>query len=311
MAYDVFISYSRKDSAVADCICSALDRAGITYFIDREGIGGGLEFPEILAQAIIECRKVLFLASANSYASKFTNNEIVYAYNKKNKNSIIPYLIDGSKMPPALEFMLAGINWRNLHDHPIESVLVNDLLKILERQPLPSPSASTYRIGDYYCENGREGIVFEVEEGGRHGKIMGLHKSEKQLPWCSRDVFFKQRSMRSPGATDCWDGMRNQSTIQEIAGWREHFPAFAWCASQGEGWYLPALDELEQMYEKVHILGPACKAHGGDDDIEWAYISSSEIDEESVRYVDLDPGLGGSGKRIKWQELYVRAVVRF
>ena len=39
--YDVFISYSRKDTEVADKICSALDRAGLSYFIDRQGIGGG------------------------------------------------------------------------------------------------------------------------------------------------------------------------------------------------------------------------------------------------------------------------------
>ena len=36
--YDVFISYSRKDSAIADEICKAFDQVGITYFIDREEI---------------------------------------------------------------------------------------------------------------------------------------------------------------------------------------------------------------------------------------------------------------------------------
>lgn len=50
---DVFISYSRKDTPVADRICRALDSAGISYFIDRQGIGGGREFPELLAQAIV------------------------------------------------------------------------------------------------------------------------------------------------------------------------------------------------------------------------------------------------------------------
>lgn len=38
MTYDVFISYSRKDMAVADEITRALDAAGISYFIDRQGI---------------------------------------------------------------------------------------------------------------------------------------------------------------------------------------------------------------------------------------------------------------------------------
>ena len=38
MQYDVFISYSRKDTAVADRICQAFDAVDISYFIDRQGI---------------------------------------------------------------------------------------------------------------------------------------------------------------------------------------------------------------------------------------------------------------------------------
>ena len=34
MEQDVFISYSRKDSEMADCLCEAMDEAGITYFVD-------------------------------------------------------------------------------------------------------------------------------------------------------------------------------------------------------------------------------------------------------------------------------------
>ena len=67
MKYDVFISYSRKDTPIADQICAAFDRAGISYFIDRQGIGGGFEFPVVLAEAILESQVILFLASVNSY----------------------------------------------------------------------------------------------------------------------------------------------------------------------------------------------------------------------------------------------------
>ena len=91
--YDVFISYSRKDTAVADKIVKVFEKARITYFIDKQGIGGGLEFPAVLAKAIRESRVFLFLASKNSYESKFTQSEIVYAFNKKKKQDIIPYII--------------------------------------------------------------------------------------------------------------------------------------------------------------------------------------------------------------------------
>ena len=70
MQYDVFISYSRKDSEVANRICAAFDEVGITYFIDRQGISGGFEFPAVLAEAIINSKIFLYLASGNSYDSR-------------------------------------------------------------------------------------------------------------------------------------------------------------------------------------------------------------------------------------------------
>jgi len=126
--YDVFISYSRKDTSIADKIAKAFEDAGITFFIDRQGIGGGMEFPAVLAKAIRESKVFLFLASENSYESKFTQSEIVYAFNKKNKRDIIPYIIDGSSLPEELEFTFSAINWRCIEQHPIETVLVDDVL---------------------------------------------------------------------------------------------------------------------------------------------------------------------------------------
>ncbi|MBR5334215.1 MAG: WG repeat-containing protein [Alistipes sp.] len=132
--YDIFISYSRKDTAIADKICAALADVGITYFIDRQGIGGGFEFPAVLAENIVNSRIFLLLASKNSYESKFTRSEIIFAFNKKPKNAILPYIIDNSTLPMDLEFVFAGINWRNLTDHPIDPILVDDLLKMLGRK---------------------------------------------------------------------------------------------------------------------------------------------------------------------------------
>ena len=129
--YDVFISYSRKDAEIADRICSILQSNGITYFIDRQGIGGGMEFPVVLAQAIRNSELFLFLASKNSYSSKFTINEITYAFNKKERNQILPYIIDGSSLPEDLEFVFAGINWRTIQQHPINSVLISDVKRLL------------------------------------------------------------------------------------------------------------------------------------------------------------------------------------
>jgi TPR repeat protein len=140
--FDVFISYSRKDTAIANQICEAFDKHGITYFIDRQGIGGGLEFPEILAHAICNSSVFLYLASENSYESKFTKNEITFAFNKKPHNSILPYLIDNSTLPLAIEFTFASINWRNIKQHPIEPTLVKDVCGLLGKTDIPQASTT-------------------------------------------------------------------------------------------------------------------------------------------------------------------------
>ncbi len=98
----------------------------------------------------------------------------------------------------------------------------------------------TFQVGDYYCKEGKEGIVFEVDPTGRHGKIVSL--LEKKLPWCKEEYDYIMTH-----ATSQSNGKKNQQTIERIAEWRKKFPAFAWCAELGEGWYLPAIEELKTL----------------------------------------------------------------
>ena len=133
MNYDVFISYSRRDSKIAEEICSALTDAGLTFFIDKEGIEAGQNFPEVLADAVDSSTVFLFLASQNSFKSKFTRGEVTYAFNHKHSGTIIPYIIDGSEtMPPDLELMLGNFNWRRKELCPIRTSLIEDIRKAIE-----------------------------------------------------------------------------------------------------------------------------------------------------------------------------------
>lgn len=133
MNYDVFISYSRRDSKIAEEICSALTDAGLTFFIDKEGIEAGQNFPEVLADAVDSSTVFLFLASQNSFKSKFTRGEVTYAFNHKHSGTIIPYIIDGSEtMPPDLELMLGNFNWRRKELCPIRTALIEDIRKAIE-----------------------------------------------------------------------------------------------------------------------------------------------------------------------------------
>jgi hypothetical protein len=100
-----------------------------------------MEFPAVIAKAIRESHIFLFLASKNSYESRFTQSEIVYAFNKKQKQNIIPYIIDGSKMPDELEFTFSAINWRRIEEHPIDTTLVDDIFLKIGKSRKPSEEA--------------------------------------------------------------------------------------------------------------------------------------------------------------------------
>lgn len=132
--YDVFISYSHKDKDVALKICQSFDEEDIFYFIHRQGISGGAAFFEIIAKAITESKLFLFLASNNSYNSKYAKDEVFFAHEQKDKATILPYIIDDTELPLEYKLIFSGINRRSVSEHPISTVLTNDVLFLLKKK---------------------------------------------------------------------------------------------------------------------------------------------------------------------------------
>ena len=98
-----------------------------------------------------------------------------------------------------------------------------------------------YKVGDYYNENGKQGVVFEVSADGRHGKIVSMKQSAEQLQWSSD----KTEQKRLIGANSTTDGAYNTAKVKARRDWQSKYPAVKWCADLGEGWYLPSLEELK------------------------------------------------------------------
>ena len=102
----------------------------------------------------------------------------------------------------------------------------------------------------------------------------------------------------------------------KIDEWRYKYPAFAWCADHGDGWYLPAIDELKELLlnDEVHA-----KVNGtleqkrvsvmysmGDIACYW---SSTEDDKWCAWLVSMYHGLAND--TFRYCNDYVRAVSAF
>ncbi|MBO5806327.1 MAG: TIR domain-containing protein [Tidjanibacter sp.] len=404
---DVFISYSRKDKEQAEALCGALAEAGVDYWIDRSEIHGSANFLTEITRNIKACKVLIFIASANSAASEFTQKEILYAL--KRKKPIIPYKIGEFQFEDndELDFVFTNVQWvesleevvRSLEKQglthkaqpePVEQptpdpqpqpqpkpkpqpeptpthrrwwlwaliaalvVVVGALLlggsgeqgrhakekaeaeriaqerradslvrvveaerhrsdslaimaqrlekennvraeaerKAAEKaeqdrlakekaeaeriaqaqktqpQSQSQPVAKTYKVGDLYDDGTKKGVVFDVSPDGKHGKIVSVEQAQKQ--WAIESVYRDKT-----GATSMSDGKANMQKIMAISGWREKYPAFAWCADLGEGWYLPARDELKAIYKAIDIINATLSANGCTE-LNTVYWSSSE-----------------------------------
>ena len=163
-----------------------------------------------------------------------------------------------------------------------------------------SSSGKIYKVGDYYNDGVKEGVVFEVSADGRHGKIVSMKQSVGRLQWLSDNAEQK----RLIGADSETDGVYNMTKVKARPDWQSKYPAFKWCADLGEGWYLPSKEELRTIYNHKDKLNSNLT-----DKLSGWYWSSKEYNEFCAWGVDMYRGY--TSNRNKSDYYYVRAVSAF
>ena len=122
-----------------------------------------------------------------------------------------------------------------------------------------SKTSAPYKVGDYYNDGVKDGIVFEVSAGGNHGKIVSINHSITEQIWYA-GLYNDTYSESSVGVKSKVDGAKNMKKIVSLADWAASYPAFRWCTELGEGWYLPAIEELVAIYNNKSLITPAVLA---------------------------------------------------
>lgn len=166
-----------------------------------------------------------------------------------------------------------------------------------------TPAASTtqnatgevYKVGDYYAKGDLRGIVFWVDATGRHGKIVSMVEQR-----CAWDNSLAERVV---GTADLKDGALNLEKGIALS-----LPLFFYCKSQGEGWYVPAKEELVQLYRAKSRINPTLKKMAQPFLSSW-YWSSSEVDSDQVWCMDMAAGVPYKRKKDVVQP--VRLVAKF
>lgn len=130
-------------------------------------------------------------------------------------------------------------------------------------------TSKTYAIGDIYPNHSDpQGIVITSESGGEKGII--LHLQEDEAIWSIDDEAIV-------GASDKSNGLNNITVITELS----NYPVFNKANTYGEGWYLPAVNELllistnfSLINNGLYGISSADKLSSGD--IYWSSTEGSE-----------------------------------
>lgn len=140
LSRDVFISYRHNHIDLVDPVIEELERRKISYFIDRDGINGGMDYSELIPKAIDSCKVFLFFwtSDANQSSDMLREVKIALDYGK----SIIPYKIGffDIKSHSSLHYFFSTICYFEVEKQTSNTIvdIVNQVEKALQdiQQPV-------------------------------------------------------------------------------------------------------------------------------------------------------------------------------
>lgn len=167
--------------------------------------------------------------------------------------------------------------------------------------------AKEWAVGDYYEVGSVKGVVVWVDESKLKGKIISLDEAE--TIWST--------GLNYTGAQSRTDGKSNTEKVKSKNPDLSEYPAFKWCVDHGNGWYLPAIEEVYYFLKEINTIAPTLAAHGGKE-LDCYYWSSTENEENSDSSAITGYGYKGNNvssevvdKNYTTDPYFVRAMYQF
>ena len=308
----------RPQFGTVECVC---DDAEAELWIDEEYKGKGRWTGPIgsLSQHILEARRAghqsqsVVIAVKEGGSATYRVGAPVALYGMlevQTTPELCEIKVDGKAMgtTPTILSLLVGkhkveLSADGYQTDAFEVEVAHNQTSALSRELKEAKAvAKTYKVGDLYDDGIKKGVVFEVSADGKSGKIVSLEESQQE--WATYDVH-----KNATGATSETDGAMNMQKIQSIGGWQEKYPAFAWCASLGDGWYLPAKSELLAIYKTKTKINATLEKQGLEITNNWHWSSTEHSEMFCAWFVVMVNG--STSNYYKCSTNYVRAVSAF
>lgn len=131
MAHDVFISYSNKDSQIANALCHKLEEDGTRCWIAPRDIAPGANWAESIVNAISASTVLVLIFSSHADKSKQVIREVEMAIN--NNLILIPLRIEDVMPSGSMSYFLSTMHWIDAIDSKMEGkfAIVSNRIKSL------------------------------------------------------------------------------------------------------------------------------------------------------------------------------------
>jgi hypothetical protein len=142
--YDVFLSYSSQDQAMADAACGVLETRGLRCWMAPRNILAGKEWSAAIIEGIEQSRSFVLVFSANANQSRQVLREVERAVAKG--IPILPLRVQDLKPSKGLEYFISSQHWQDALTPPLESHLerlAETVKRLLGEAATPPPIAAS------------------------------------------------------------------------------------------------------------------------------------------------------------------------
>jgi hypothetical protein len=137
--FDVFISYSNVDTAIAEKVCAALEAAKVKCWMAPRDILPGVTWSAAIVEAIKNSRAMVLIFSDGANKSQQVQREVDGAVSKN--MPVLPMRVQNVPPTGSLEYFLKAVHWLDAFTPPIDDHLhrlveaVKALLSKLPQEP--------------------------------------------------------------------------------------------------------------------------------------------------------------------------------